>query len=440
MLGAARPHSPSAVTLMQFTRLADWLRWQETLHPQSIDLGLGRVQRVLARLGLPAARHPVITVAGTNGKGSCVALLESVLAAAGYRVGAITSPHLHRYNERIRVGGTEVSDASLVAAFERIDAARAGETLTFFEFNAVAACLIFDTAAVDCAVLEVGLGGRLDAVNVIDADVALITSIGLDHCEWLGPTVEEIGREKAGIFRAHRPAIFGSGAMPASIQAAADALGVPIGRLGRDFSFAVTQSGWSWTQGSTRFEGLPPPALSGPIQFANAASVIAVLQLLAARLPVTRNALDAGLRSVRLAGRFEVRPGPVPWIFDVAHNPDAARVLAENLALLPVQGRTIAVCGILGDKDIAAIGAELKDPIDVWVLAGLPGPRAASMHSLQQRFEQAGIPVHASAGDVASACGVARSMARPGDRVVVFGSFLTVGPAREWHSSLSPPR
>lgn len=424
---------------MQFTRLADWLQWQESLHPRSIDLGLGRVQRVLARLALHPDRQPVITVAGTNGKGSCVALLESILAAAGYRVGAFTSPHLHRYNERIRVGGVEVSDASLVAAFERIDAAREGDTLTFFEFNALAAFVIFDTAAVDCAVLEVGLGGRLDAVNVIEADVALITSIGLDHCEWLGNTVEAIGREKAGIFRSKRPAVFGSGAMPASIQAAADELGVPLKRLGRDFSFAVTPSGWDWLQGTTRLEGLPRPALPGAIQFANAAAVISVLQLLAARLPVSRDALDAGLRSVRLAGRFEVRPGPSTWIFDVAHNPDAAGVLAESLASLPVQGRTIAVCGILGDKDVAAIGAQLKDCIDIWILAGLPGPRAASVDSLRQRFEQAGIVVHESTRDVVSACGIARSMAQPGDRVVVFGSFLTVGPAREWHSTLQAP-
>jgi dihydrofolate synthase / folylpolyglutamate synthase len=424
---------------MQFTRLADWLQWQESLHPQSIDLGLARVQRVLARLGLRPAGHPVITVAGTNGKGSCVALLESLLSCAGYRVGAFTSPHLHRYNERIRVGGVEISDASLVAAFERIEAARQGDTLTFFEFNALAALVIFDTAGIDCAVLEVGLGGRLDAVNVVDADVALITSIGLDHCEWLGTTVEAIGREKAGILRTGRPAIFGSGSMPASVQEAADVLGVPLKRLGRDFGFEVTPSGWTWTQGEVRIEGLPRPALPGPIQVANAASVIAVLQLLAERLPVPRNALDAGLRSVRLAGRFEVRPGTVPWIFDVAHNPDAARVLAENLASLPDTGRTIAVCGILGDKDIEAIGALLKDRVDVWILAGLPGPRATSVQTLQIRFGHAGIAVLASSPDVVGACGIANEIARPGDRVVVFGSFLTVGPAREWHSGLQTP-
>jgi dihydrofolate synthase/folylpolyglutamate synthase len=424
---------------MQFTRLADWLRWQETLHPQAIDLSLGRVQRVLARLGVTSGRHPVIAVAGTNGKGSCVAMLESVLAAAGYRVGAFTSPHLGRYNERIRVGGVEASDASVVAAFERIEVARDGDTLTFFEFNTLAALLIFDTAGIDCAVLEVGMGGRLDAVNVVDADVALITSIGLDHCEWLGQTVEAIGREKAGIFRANRPAFFGSGAMPESIQATADALGAPLKRLGRDFNFDATQSEWTWSQGALRIEGLPQPALAGPIQYANAASVIAVVRALDSRLPVSRTALNAGLRSVRLAGRFEVRSGVVPWIFDVAHNPDAARVLAENLALVPVRGRTIAVCGILGDKDIAAIAAELKGHIDTWILAGLPGPRASSVRDLQARLEKVGVAVQDCAHDVVAACSLARAAARPGDRIVVFGSFLTVGPAREWHASLSAP-
>ena len=421
---------------MQHTRLADWLRWQETLHPRTIDLGLDRVRRVLARLGLQAAHHPVVTVAGTNGKGSCVALLESVLAAAGYRVGAFTSPHLSRYNERIRVAGVEVSDASLVAAFERIESVRAGESLTFFEFNTLAALVVFDTAGIDCALLEVGMGGRLDAVNVVDADVALITSIGLDHCDWLGHSTEAIGREKAGILRAGRPAVFGSGTMPDSIQAAADALGVPLQRLGRDFRFEVTHSGWNWSQGPDSVEALPRPALAGSIQYANAAAVLAVLKVLDPRLPVSRSAIEVGLRAVRLAGRFEVRPGRVSWIFDVAHNPDAARVLADNLAMLPVRGRTIAVCGILADKDIAAVVAGLKGQVALWILAGLEGPRAASLESMKDRFREAGVAVHDSAPDVVRACEVAGALAQSGDRVLVFGSFLTVGPARDWHANV----
>jgi dihydrofolate synthase/folylpolyglutamate synthase len=423
------------VTQMQSMGLEDWLRRQEALHPRAIDLGLDRVRKVLLRLGLRPSRAPVISVAGTNGKGSCVALLDSILAAAGYRVGTFTSPHLHRYNERIRVAGREASDASLVAAFERIEAAREDVSLTFFEFNTLAALLIFDTAGIDCAVLEVGMGGRLDAVNVVDADVALITSIGLDHCEWLGATTEAIGREKAGIMRPGRPVVFGSGVMPGSIQATADSLGARLLQPGRDFGHDVTPSGWSWWKGSTKQVDLPRPALAGGIQYANAAAVLAVLDELKTRLPVPGTAVEAGLRSVRLAGRFEVIPGDVPWVFDVAHNPDAARVLAVNLANSPCSGRTIAVCGILGDKDVAGIAAELRGTVDLWIPAGLPGPRAGSVGQLAERLAGAGVRVSATAPDVVGACERAAAEARPGDRVVVFGSFLTVGPAREWHTA-----
>ncbi len=414
--------------------LSDWLAWQETLHPSVIDLGLDRVRRVLARLGLEPPGCPVITVGGTNGKGSCVALLDSVLIAAGFRTGTFTSPHLHRYNERIRIAGTDASDASLVAAFERIEAARQGDTLTFFEFNTLAALLIFDTAGLDCALLEVGMGGRLDAVNVVDPDVALVTSIGLDHCEWLGATVEEIGREKAGIFRAGRPAVFGSRDMPASVQSAADRVGASLHQLGRDFDYTVGPNDWSWQGGTIRLDGLPRPALAGAVQYANAAAVIAVLQVVSTRLPVAKEALAAGLSAASLAGRFEIRPGPVTWIFDVAHNPAAAQVLADNLAGLPNVGRTIAVCGILGDKDVVSIATQLHSSIDLWILAGLSGPRAGSLGSLRERFERAGVPIEFAAPDVTSACEAALSLAGPGDRIVVFGSFLTVGPAREWYA------
>jgi dihydrofolate synthase / folylpolyglutamate synthase len=420
---------------MPFTSLSAWLTWQETLHPTVIDLGLGRVRRVLDRLGWRPPKYPVITIGGTNGKGSCVALLDSVLSSAGYRTGTFTSPHLHRYNERIRIAGTDASDASLVAAFERIEAARRGDTLTFFEFNALAALLIFDTAGLDCGILEVGMGGRLDAVNVVDPDVALVTSIGLDHCEWLGATVEEIGAEKAGIFRAGRPAVFGSRDMPTSIQSAADQLGASLRQLGRDFDYTVGQNDWSWHEGALRLERLSRPALVGAVQYANASAIIAVLQAVSARLPITQEALDAGLRSVSLAGRFEVQPGPVTWIFDVAHNPAAAEVLADNLAGLPGAGRTIAVCGILGDKDVESIATRLRLKFDIWILAGLSGPRAGNLAALRERFERAGVPIELTARDVTSACAGALTMARPGDCIVVFGSFLTVGPAREWFSA-----
>lgn len=417
---------------MRFARVADWLAWQETLHPQAIDLGLDRVRRVLARLGWQAPSYPVVTVGGTNGKGSCVALLESLLAAQGYRVGTFTSPHLSRYNERIVVGGAEVSDASLLAAFERIEAVRHAESLTFFEFNTLAALLVFETAGLDTVILEVGMGGRLDAVNLVDADVALVTSIALDHCEWLGPDVETIGREKAGIFRAGRPAIFGSSAMPQSIAAEAGRIGARLQRLDHEFRFELGAGGWDWIGTRKRIAGLPAPALPGLAQYANAASVIAVLESLQSRLPVTAEAMAAGLRNVRLPGRFEVHAGPVTWIFDVAHNPAAAQNLAENLAAHPCPGRTLGVCGVLADKDIESIAAALRGSVDGWILAGLPGPRAGSAAAVRERFERAGVALSGIEDNVEAACVAAARMARPGDRIVVFGSFLTVGPAREW--------
>jgi len=422
---------------MKSDRLADWLAWQETLHPSVIDLGLVRVQRVLGRLGWKKPPYPVITVAGTNGKGSSVALLAAILSAGGYRVGTFTSPHLTRYNERIRIDGAEVSDASLVAAFARIDAAREGDSLTFFEFNTLAALLVFETAGLDVMVLEVGLGGRLDAVNVVDADVALVTSIALDHCEWLGPDVEAIGREKAGIFRAGQPAVFAGRDMPVSVGRVAADLGTRLQRLGADFDFAVTASTWRWWSADLRMEGLPPPALAGEAQYANAAGVIAALAELRGRLRLDPEAIKVGLSGVRLPGRFEVRDAPVSWVFDVAHNPAAAGVLARNLAAWPVKGRTLAVCGILGDKDVEAVATAMLPVVDSWLIAALPGPRAGTVADTAARFANAGARPDAVLPDVDSACELAAASARVGDRVVVFGSFLTVGPARAWFARYS---
>ena len=337
---------------MRFNSLADWLSWQETLHPSPIDLGLERLNRTVARLGWQRPACPVITVGGTNGKGSAVALTAGILSAAGYRVGTFTSPHLLRYNERITIAGSEVSDASLIAAFERIDAARDADTLTFFEFNTLAALLVFETAGLDAMVLEVGMGGRLDAVNVVDADVSIITSIALDHCDWLGTDVETIGREKAGIMRAGRPAIFGSRDTPGSIAEEAQRIGSDLRRLGRDFVWQRDGARWTWRGRELVHEGLPPPSLAGEIQFDNAAAVLAALESLAGRLPVERQAIEHALRTVRLPGRFQVVPGAVEWILDVAHNPAAARTLAAQLAARTRKGRTIAVCGILRDKDV----------------------------------------------------------------------------------------
>jgi dihydrofolate synthase/folylpolyglutamate synthase len=417
----------------RFRQLSDWLAWQEKLHPSAIDLGLDRVRRTLDRLQWQRPSYPVVTIGGTNGKGSSVALTARILTEARYRVGTFTSPHLLRYNERISVAGRTASDDELIAAFERIDGARGEDTLTFFEFNALAALLVFADANLDAAVLEVGMGGRLDAVNVVDADAALVTSIDLDHCEWLGRDRETIGREKAGIFRSGRPAIFGSRDMPASIAAVARELGSDLQRLGHEFDWTRAGANWTWRKGDRVERDLPPPALHGEAQYDNAAAVLAMLQSISARLPVERAAIERGLRTVQLPGRFQILhqrgPRAIEWILDVAHNPAAARTLAGQLAAGPKGGRTIAVCGILGDKDVEGIAAALQGSFDSWVVVGLKGARALDADVLAQRLQRAGANVEAIAADVATGCATAEALAAAGDRIVVFGSFLTVGPA-----------
>jgi dihydrofolate synthase / folylpolyglutamate synthase len=421
---------------LRFDSLAGWLAWQETLHPNAIDLGLDRLQRMLDRLGWQRPACPVITVAGTNGKGSCVALTARILGEAGYRVGTFTSPHLLRYNERIAIDGVEVSDEALIAAFERIDAARGEDTLTFFEFNAAAALLVFADAHPDAVVLEVGLGGRLDAVNVVDADVALVTSIDLDHCDWLGRDRESIGREKAGIFRAGRPAIFGSRDMPASIRGAAQQVGADLQQLGHDFDWVRSADRWTWRGRTGEQRDLPAPALHGEIQYNNAAAVLATLEALRMRLRVPRSAIERGLQTVTLPGRFQVvrqsGPRPIEWILDVAHNPAAAHTLAAQLAAQKDSGRTIAVCGVLSDKDVEGIVGELRSSFDAWVIVGLQGARALAPEGLAARVRNVGANVEAVAADVVAGCLAAEALAQAGDRIVVFGSFLTVGPALGW--------
>jgi dihydrofolate synthase/folylpolyglutamate synthase len=413
--------------------LADWLVYQEGLHPSTIDLGLDRLSQVLARLQWRQPAYPVVTVGGTNGKGSCVALLESIFAAAGYRVGAFTSPHLIRYNERIRIAGCDASDASLVAAFERIELARGDISLTFFEFNTLAALLVFETAGLDVMVLEVGLGGRLDAVNVVSADIALISSIALDHCDWLGNDVESIGREKAGIFRTGRVAVFGSQDMPASIASEAQRVGAHLLRVGKDFGYSSTEGDWTWDYGTKRWRSLPLPALFGKVQLENAASVLTVVECLQARLPVSRIAVEVGLRSVQLQGRFQVmNVDGKEWLLDVAHNPAAALVLADNLAARPCAGRTMAVFGMFADKDSTGVIDALQSEIDSWVVSGVSGARALAPAALEKKIAQLGAIVAHVADDVYAACEFARSQIQSGDRIVVFGSFHTVGPAIDW--------
>ncbi|HLZ96331.1 MAG TPA: Mur ligase family protein, partial [Steroidobacteraceae bacterium] len=373
--------------------LEQWFAHQGQLHPKTIDLGLARLRLVLERLEWRQPSVPIVTVAGTNGKGSVTAYCTEILAAAGHRVGMFTSPHLRDYRERIRVHDRPVTTDELLWAFERIEKARVGVdtdavSLTFFEYNALAAFLIFEAAQLDAWVLEVGLGGRLDAVNVVDATVAIVVSVGLDHQEFLGDTREAIAREKAGIFRKGHVAVLGSPGMPPALADAAAAVGAIPKQLGSEFDYTRDASGWCYHGPRWELTGLPSPALLGDTQFANAATALAALEELDARLPVSAVAVAQGLTSVRLVGRFQVvvpEGGKPSWILDVAHNADAARVLAQNLRALPVDGKTLAVCGILADKDAAAIAAEVAECFDAWWLASIEGARGMSGEALKDR-------------------------------------------------------
>ena len=415
------------------------------MHPQTIDLGLDRLRQVQSRLGWRQPKVPVITVAGTNGKGSVSGYCASILTAAGYRVGTFTSPHLRDYRERIRVHDALVGAEELVRAFERIEAARGTVALTFFEFNTLAALLVFEAAQLDAWVLEVGMGGRLDAVNVVDPDVAVVVSIGFDHQDYLGATLEAIGREKAGIFRHGRPAVLGSRDMPAVVEDAAREIGAPLKRLGAEYTYA--RQGATWRYRGTRWDlpHLPAPALLGDAQYDNAATAIAALEELGARLTVPAAAVGQGLAGVRLTARFQViapaGPTAPTWILDVAHNPAAASVLAGNLRGTPGRGRTLAVCGILADKDAAGVAAALRDCIDAWWCVSIDGERGRSAAALAQTvMSQVAAPV--AVADTASAgCAAALAAATAADRIVVFGSFHMVGPALDWleQHELLPP-
>ncbi len=418
--------------------LEEWLAYQSQVHPQTIDLGLERLERVLLRLAWRQPRVPVITVAGTNGKGSVSAYCGAILTAAGLRVGTFTSPHLCDYRERIRLGERLVTPRELNDAFERIEAARTAGTdisLTFFEYNALAALLIFEAANLDAWVLEVGMGGRLDAVNVVAPSVAVVVSIGLDHQEFLGHTLEAIAAEKAGIFRKARPAVIGSRSPPEALADIAGSVGAKLKRLGAEFDYVRDAATWHYRGNRWNLPGLPPPALHGETQFANAATALAALEELELTEPLSSAVVAQGLIAARLPGRFQMiaaGEGKPEWILDVAHNPDAARVLARNLSDLPGSGKTFAVCGILADKDAAGIAAALAGCFDAWWLASLDGARALSAQGLAERIGgELGVPL-ALADDVAAACSAAFAAAGPQDRIVVFGSFHTVGPALEW--------
>jgi len=411
--------------------LADWLDQQQKSHPSAIDLDLARVRSVAQRMGLLPPRYRVVTVAGTNGKGSTVAYLDALFRGAGKRSGRFTSPHLVRYNERICIDGVEAGDRDLIASFERIDAARGSTTLTFFEYNALAALDLFARAPVDVAVLEVGLGGRLDATNIVDADVGVVCSIGLDHVDWLGDSLEQIGREKAGIFRPGRPAVLGVAPMPDSVWKVIEALGAQAVAPGQHYRVRAHGDTWDFEYGGLQLRDLPRPALAGEHQVGNAAAALAAVVAGGFGLRLDHASVSAALRGVKVAGRFQRVPGEVEWILDVAHNVQAAETLRDNLRRLPRARRTLAVCGILGDKDIRGITANLAADVDAWILASLEGARAVSTQQIAEALPP-NATVLAQADDVAEACRVARAAARPGERVLVFGSFLTVGPALEF--------
>jgi len=406
--------------------LAGWLARLEQLHPSTIELGLERVQRVKDAMGL-VPDFPLIVVGGTNGKGSTCAYLESILGAAGYKTGLYTSPHLLRYNERVRVAGQDASDAELVAEFERIDAARGDTSLTYFEFGTLGAMAQFIDAGVDVAIMEVGLGGRLDAVNVFDADAAIVTSVDLDHQDFLGDTREKIGFEKAGIYRAGRPAVCADPAPPDSLIDHAHAIGADLRCVEQDFDAQRKENGWMFRGRQNVWRDLPLPAMAGSYLMRNAAGALAALETLRSRLPVEEPAIRQGLLAARVPGRFQRIARDPDVILDVAHNPEAARALAATLREQPVAGRTLAVVGMLADKDAAGVFEALRDVVDAWWTCTPDSPRArdAATLAVLLRTHLGAVPVSVQP-DVNRALAEARSVAREGDRILAFGSFYTV--------------
>ena len=418
--------------------LAGWLAYLEQLHPKPIALGLDRVGEVAARLDLQPT-FPVITVAGTNGKGSTCAMLEQIYLAAGYQVACYTSPHLLCYNERVRINGMEVMDEALCRAFAAVEIARGMTPLTYFEFGTLAAMWLFIERGVQVAILEVGLGGRLDAVNVFDPACAILTSVDLDHLDYLGSTRESIGREKAGIFRPHVPALCGDPLPPDTVIGHALEIAAEFRQIGRDFGFEKHDDRWTFMSDDTAISDLPLPALSGEFQFFNASCALEAVHSLQASLPVAASAIRDGLSHVALQGRFQIFPGKPSVILDVAHNPHAAKGLAKNLQVSPHTGQTLAVFAMLADKDIPGVLRELAEEIDIWFVADIHEARGASAellaHHLSEVAPQA--RVHRCT-DVVSAFRQACMTAGENDRIAAFGSFYTVADVLRALSGLRP--
>ena len=418
---------------MNTKSLNDWLAHCEQLHPQTIDMGLDRVRLVADRMGLTFA-CPVITVAGTNGKGSTCAMLESILLQAGYHTGVYTSPHLVNFEERLRVDGVAVNASELIAAFASVERARGQNegaiSLTYFEFSTLAILDVMRHYAPDVVILEVGLGGRLDAVNIIDPDCAIITSIDLDHTALLGESREAIGFEKAGIMRTGRPVVVSDPMPPQSVLDRALEVDADLWRVGVDFNVSGDKQQWSWAGRARRYSGLAYPALRGANQLVNAAGVLAALTALRDRLPVSAQAVRNGLAQVTLPGRFQIVPGQPTLVLDVAHNPHAAAALALNLDAMGFFQTTHAVFGVMADKDIYTLLTRLNPLIDKWYFTDLPTPRAATASDLMREWQSQNTRKDSSGAifaDPVQALQAAIKVANPTDRIVVFGSFYTVG-------------
>ena len=428
---APRMHATPPLTL------SDWLAHCERIHPQHIELGLERVGEVARRLGL-RFDCPVITVAGTNGKGSTCAMIEAVALQAGYRTGVYTSPHLVHFEERCRIHGESVNASELIANFQAVESARSQNgaeiSLSYFEFTTLAILRLMSLAGLDLAILEVGLGGRLDATNIVDADCAVITSVDIDHTEFLGPDRESIGREKAGILRTGRPAIVCDPVPPQSVVDHAVEIGADLWRFGHDFNFAGDKQQWSWAGRGRRYAGMAYPALRGANQLVNASGALAALESLRERVPVTAQAVRNGLAMVELAGRFQIVPGEPALVLDVAHNPHAVAALTANLDAMRFHPTTHAVFGAMADKDVPAMLAKIGPVVNRWYFTDLPTARAARAADLAQSWSQVAtalpgkgnVPVslHATPQE---ALDQAVAAAGGADRIVVFGSFYTVG-------------
>lgn len=416
--------------MARFNSLVDWLAWQEGFHPQAIDLGLDRAASVFNALNPDKVKPPTIIVAGTNGKGSCIAFLEAIYLAQGYRVGAYTSPHILKYNERIRINGEAVSDALICQAFERIDAVRNDTSLSYFEFGTLAAIDIFWRSDLDVQLLEVGLGGRLDAVNILDADVTLITSISIDHVDWLGETRNAIGYEKAGVFRSAVPAVIGDLDPPESLLQQAAIKNSPVLQINHDFSIKKQNNCWDWQCKGDKertYLSLPEPGLKGEHQYRNAATVLTAVSELGGLLPVTESSVRNGLKNVELNGRFQLIPGDVPVLLDVAHNPQAVSSLLVYLQETFPDTKIHAVFSMMKDKDIKGVINIIKPVIDHWFVAPLSYSRTASESVMQDCFKCCDVDnVNFGYESFSKAYAGAVTNAQQGDLILVFGSFFLV--------------